>query len=169
MLKSKFLQVIVLFTLVSSVVTSVLAQAPEGAVVLTLSGKITQTNADQAMLFDRAMLEALPQIKVVTQTPWFDEVSEFEGPLASAVLEAAGADFTANMLVTALNDYSAVVPASDFQNLGVILAMKRDGEVLRVRDKGPLFIIYPFDSNPDLNSEVYYNRSVWQIKSIELY
>ncbi|WP_417578932.1 hypothetical protein [Nitrincola sp.] len=169
MYKSKLLLVIALLMLMTSVASSALAQAPEGPVVLTLSGKISQTNADEAMLFDRDMLEALPQVKVVTQTPWFDDVSEFEGPLASAVLEAAGADYTASMRVTALNDFSAVIPASDFKDLGVILAMKRDGEVLRVRDKGPLFIIYPFDDNPDLNSEVYYNRSVWQIKSIELY
>lgn len=169
MFKCKMLLSVALLMLMSSVTAQVLAQTPEGPVVLTVNGKITQTNADGVMQFDRAMLEALPQVKVVTQTPWFDEVSEFEGPLASAVLEAAGADFTANMRVTALNDYSAVVPASDFQDLGVILAMKRNGEVLRVRDKGPLFIIYPFDENPDLTSEVYYNRSVWQIKSIELY
>ncbi|WP_225307409.1 oxidoreductase [Nitrincola iocasae] len=169
MFKYKLLQGIALLVLMSCGVHSALAQTLEGPVVLTLSGKITHTNSDQTMQFDRAMLEALPQVKVVTQTPWFDDVSEFEGPLASAVLEAAGADFSANMRVTALNDYSAVIPASDFKDLGVILAMKRNGNVLRVRDKGPLFIIYPFAENPDLNSEVYYNRSVWQIKSIELY
>ena len=35
-----------------------------------------------------------------------------------------------------------------------------------VRDKGPLFIIYPFDANPELKSQTYYSRSVWQVAKI---
>lgn len=150
------------------VAQSFAADAPKGPAVLTLFGNIKNTNLDDTWVFDREMLESLPQASVITNTPWYDEVGEFEGPLASAILEAAGVEASANLRVIALNDYSAVVPASDFAEFNVILAMKLNGVTLRVRDKGPLFIIYPFDSNPDLNSEVYYNRSVWQIKSIEV-
>lgn len=149
--------------------SSLLAQSPEGQPMLTLSGKITVTNQGETWVFDREMLEALPQGKVVTETPWYDEISEFEGPLASAILEAVGADFTESLRIIALNDYSAVVPASDFIEHGVIFAMKRNGSALRVRDKGPLFLVYPFDSDPNLKSEIYYNRSVWQIKAIEIF
>lgn len=147
----------------------VLAQAPSGQPMLTITGKITKTNQDGSWVFDREMLEGLPHTKVVTETPWYDEVSEFEGPVASAILEAVGADVSDNLRIIALNDYSAVVPASDFVEHGVIFAMKRNGSALRVRDKGPLFLIYPFDSNPNLKSEIYYNRSVWQIKAIEVF
>ena len=37
-----------------------------------------------------------------------------------------------------------------------------------VRDKGPLFIIYPFDSSAELRSEPYYSRSAWQLRTIEV-
>jgi len=37
-----------------------------------------------------------------------------------------------------------------------------------VRDKGPLFMIYPFDAQPELRSAVYYSRSVWQLSEIEV-
>ena len=146
-----------------------LAQSPEGQPVLTLTGNISVTNQGDAWVFDREMLEALPQAKIITETPWYDEVSEFEGPLGSAILEAVGASSSDNLRIIALNDYSAVVPASDFIEHGVILAMKLNGEVLRVRDKGPLFLVYPFDADPALKTEVYYNRSVWQIKAIEIH
>ena len=43
-----------------------------------------------------------------------------------------------------------------------------DGKPLSVRDKGPLFLIYPFDKNPELYNEKYFSRSVWQIKKIEI-
>ena len=49
-----------------------------------------------------------------------------------------------------------------------ILAIKMNGEPMTVRNKGPLFLIYPFDTNPDLYNEKYFNRSVWQIKEIEV-
>ena len=39
---------------------------------------------------------------------------------------------------------------------------------MAVRDKGPLFIVYPYDSDEVLRSERYYNRSAWQLKSLEI-
>jgi hypothetical protein len=53
----------------------------------------------------------------------------------------------------ALNDYSTDIPMEDFEKYNVILALKRDGEYMPVRDKGPLFVVYPYDSNPELRSQ----------------
>jgi hypothetical protein len=55
---------------------------------------------------------------------------------------------------------------SDFARYNVLLALKRDGEYMPVRDKGPLFIVYPFDSNPDLRHQRFYSRSAWQLARI---
>ncbi len=44
--------------------------------------------------------------------------------------------------------------------------MKRDGNYMAVRDKGPLFIIYPYDSDPQLQSQTYYTRSAWQVAKL---
>ena len=46
--------------------------------------------------------------------------------------------------------------------------LKRDGEYMTSRDKGPLFIVYPYDSNPDLKNQKFYSRSVWQVAKIEV-
>ena len=35
-----------------------------------------------------------------------------------------------------------------------------------VRDKGPFFIIYPYDSSAALRTEQYYARSAWQVASL---
>jgi hypothetical protein len=56
----------------------------------------------------------------------------------------------------------------DVRKYNVILALKRDGEYMPVRDKGPLFIVYPFDSDPELKNRVYYGRSVWQVARLEI-
>ena len=65
-------------------------------------------------------------------------------------------------------DYSAEVPMEDIAKYNVILALKRDGEYMTPRDKGPLFIVYPYDSNPDLKNQKFYSRSVWQVAKIEV-
>ena len=39
---------------------------------------------------------------------------------------------------------------------------------MSVREKGPLFVMYPFDSQPQLRNAVYFSRCIWQLRSIEL-
>jgi hypothetical protein len=141
--------------------------SPKGPVVLTVSGRIANTNAGKSAEFDMAMLEALPGRTAKVNTPWAEGVNAFQGPLTRAVLEAVGAAGT-KLKVTALNDYSAEVPAEDFIKFDVILALKKNDAYLPVRNQGPIFVIYPFDLNPGLYNEVYFSRSVWQVKSIEV-
>lgn len=140
---------------------------PQGPVILTITGAITRTNGDGVARFDRAMLEALPGRSAAVETPWLSGVTTYEGPFGAAVLAAVGAS-GATLKVRALNDYVAEVPAEDFQRDGLILALRENGKVMSVRERGPVFIIYPFDLDPALNSEKYYNRSVWQISTIEV-
>lgn len=140
---------------------------PHGEVILTVKGRISNTNAAAAAQFDRSMLEALPGRVAEMETPWMDGRPEFSGPYLRAILEAAGADGS-RLIVRALNDYAAEIPAEDASELATILATRLDGTVMSVRDKGPLFLIYPFDTNPDLYNEKYFARSVWQISEIEV-
>jgi hypothetical protein len=96
--------------------------APTGPVVLTVTGRIANTNADKTAEFDMAMLEGLPSRTTKVSTPWAEGVNAFQGPLTRAVLEAVGAQGT-KLKVIALNDYSAEVPAEDFIKFDVILAL----------------------------------------------
>lgn len=141
--------------------------APTGDVILTVTGAIGHTNAPGAALFDLAMLEALPGQETSTTTPWHDGAQSFSGPLGRALLATVGAS-GATLVVTAINDYVTEIPVADFQNWPVIFATRHNGEVMSVREKGPIFVIYPFDSDAALNTEIYCGRSAWQVKSIEV-
>ncbi len=68
-----------------------------------------------------------------------------------------------SLVAYALNDYSTEIPMEDFTRYPVMLALKRNGEYMPVRDKGPLFIVYPYDSSPELKHQKYYSRSAWQV------
>jgi hypothetical protein len=140
---------------------------PTGDVILTVTGAISEKNQGNAAVFDRAMLERLGIREVVTTTPWHSGRVRFEGILMTDLMAAVGATGK-TVKVTALNDYVTSVPVSDFTQHSPILALKQDGEYMRVRDKGPLFIIYPYDSKPELKADQYYARSAWQVKSMNV-
>ena len=132
--------------------------------ILTVEGRTRQATAFE---FEMADLEALPQATVVTTTPWHDGVVEFAGVPLATLMEEVGA--TGDVAyITALNGYAVEVPISDFGEFGVILAAKANGEYMPVSDKGPLFVVYPFDALPELQSEQYLMRAVWQVKSITI-
>lgn len=138
---------------------------PVGKPILTIQGKIGTANHDGTAQFDLAMLEQLGMTTIETKTPWFDGPVKFEGvPLSKlmSTVEAGGKTIVA----VALNDYSSEIPMVDIAKYNVILALKRNGEYMPVRDKGPLFIIYPYDSDPELRSQTFYGRSVWQIAKL---
>lgn len=113
------------------------------------------------------MLKALPGRTGEMETPWTDGQTRFDGPLLRSLLEAVGAHGK-TLRITALNDYSVEVPVADAMDFDTILAIAMNGQPMSVRDKGPIFMIYPFDKNPELYNEKYFSRSVWQIKSIEV-
>jgi hypothetical protein len=143
-------------------------QAPKGDVILSVTGKITHTNTPEgAAEFDRDMLEALGLDSFTTQTPWYPNPVAFEGVLAAKVMAAVGAQGTL-ATATALNDYSTEIPVADFARFGVLFALKRDGAYMPVRDKGPIFIVYPYDKDPMLHSRSYYGRSAWQVTRLAI-
>lgn len=135
---------------------------PVEKTILTVSGKITTPNKDDTAQFDRRMLEDLGMVSVETTTPWHKGTTRFEGVPLKKLMDTVGAKGQ-RIVVVALNDYSSEIPIEDVRRYNVILALKRDGEYMPVRDKGPLFIIYPYDSDPELRSQIYYGRSVWQV------
>lgn len=136
--------------------------APTGRVVLTVGGDVARTNGNGKARFDLAMIKALGIRTVRTSTPWTEGVSEFEGVLVRDVLAAVGSRGTM-FRATALDDYAVDIPLKDVASHDVILAFKLNGEVLNVRTKGPLWIIYPWDARPELKAEAFYNRAVWHL------
>lgn len=140
---------------------------PAGEPILRVDGKVTQSNTDGAALFDLAMLDALPQETFTTTTIWTDGALTFSGPPLAAVLQAAGADGT-RIVARALNDYAVDIPAAEIGSRFPILATRINGETFGVRDKGPIWIIYPFDSETEWRTEVNFGRSVWQLAALTM-
>ena len=140
---------------------------PTGKVILTMSGKIENTNESGKALLDIASLEKLGTVSFQTTSPWYNGRTTFTGISLQKLMDYVGAKGTI-VKITALNDYTTLIPLSDFKKYNVILALKIDGEYMRIRDKGPLFVVYPYDSLPELNTQIYYSRSAWQVSKMDI-
>ncbi|WP_109113235.1 MULTISPECIES: molybdopterin-dependent oxidoreductase [Aeromonas] len=118
------------------------------------------------VVLTRAEFEALPQIEVKTQTPWTEGVHTYRGVLLRDLVKMYGLTST-EVKAVAINDYWAAVPLEDGDKYSVLLADEQDGKALTLRNKGPIWIIYPLSDHPELNKELYHSRMVWQLTAIE--
>lgn len=139
--------------------------APSGKILLTVTGAITQTNANDAAEFDFEMLQKIGVSTIDTTTAWTQGKKTFEGVSLKALADTVGAT-GAVAEVVALNDYKVDIPTKDFADYPVILAYQMDGERLKIRDKGPLWVVYPEDEHPELKNKETQAKWVWQVKAI---
>jgi hypothetical protein len=143
--------------------------APSGEVILTITGSIEHPNGGAGVAaFDRAMLEKLGLSALKTWTPWTVGEPTFEGVLAKSIMDAVGAQGT-SVRATALNDYEVTIPLSDFSNYRVLMAMYQDGQELTKREKGPLWIVYPWTDHPELDDRPTRQKSIWQLVRLHVY
>lgn len=140
---------------------------PQGEVVLEVRGNLARVNGAANARFDMDMLAALPAVQVKTSTSVTDGVRQFEGILVRDFLKSLGAK---GSVVTAIarNEYVVDIPFSDFERFDAIIAYRMDGEPLALRDKGPLWIVYPRDERPELQDIRYDYRWVWQLEALEI-
>jgi hypothetical protein len=141
--------------------------APTDEVMLTVSGAIGMTNADGVLALDAALLASLPQHEFTTSTIWTEGTETYSGVLLRDLLAATGAT-GATVKLTALNDYQITMPAADAAEDGPLLAVLVDGKPMSVRDKGPVWLVYPYDDNAAYRTEQTYARSIWQLNRIEI-
>lgn len=138
---------------------------PTGRPILEITGAIGRTNAPGKALFDLPLLESLGMRELVTITPWTEGEQRFSGidPRALlATVEARGSELEA----TALDGYRVVIPIEDLQRFPMLLATRRYGRPMPVRERGPLWLVYPWSSHPETADQPYRGRAIWQLRSI---
>ncbi len=143
----------------SAIFVAQLAWAQEHT--LFVSGK------DGARELTLAQLDALPQETFRTSTIWTEGEVEFSGVPLSLVLAAAGASGKVVNMV-ALNDYAVQVPFAEVGETYPIVATRFNGAPMRVRDKGPFWVVYPYDADDDFQTETTYSRSIWQLRTLSV-
>lgn len=132
---------------------------PTGPVILSVTGAGGET-----WDFDRGMIEALGWRTITTVTPFTEGTQEFSGVSVADLVEATGVSGT-TMDAIALNDYRVEIPAEHIDAHDVFLALDQNGEPMRVRDRGPIWIIYPADTLLAA-SDRFDSFMVWQLRKL---
>ncbi|MCP5169596.1 MAG: hypothetical protein H6999_07555 [Hahellaceae bacterium] len=117
----------------------------------------------ETLRVSREQIDALPQHLVDSSQAGRE--GRFRGPLVRDFLAWAGVK-SSEIEITAFDDYVVQIPRTLWEDYDSIFATVRNDEVMRIRDKGPLWLIFPWDTRPELRDERYYNLSIWQIKMI---
>lgn len=146
--------------------TTAQPRAPVAETVLLLSGKLGPHSA-AGLRLDLSTLQKLPQRSFTTAAPWTAAPQKYTGPLLRDVLVVAQASGSV-IEAMAMNDDVVNIPVADAQKHDVIIAHQVNDKPLGVRELGPLMIMYPFDSSPELQTTEYYRRSVWQLRSVRV-
>lgn len=170
-----FLLLVLLSPLLATPALAGSLDAPKGMTVLTVAGKIRNTNAGDTAVFDLAMLERLGGDETVVTD--FEETGpgrhSFTGVPMAKLLAVVGADGP-QVVAFALDGYERELDIAELRQDGVILAYKKDGAYLTLasRDfggRGPLWLIYPLDDRPALRKlEEVEGRFVYQLVRLEI-
>lgn len=140
---------------------------PTNPVALSLKGKIQNTNIYGQADFDMAMLQALPPTRIATTTPWTSGTTTFEGVLVKTLFNHVAAKGDVGEF-GALNDYTVRIALKDLIQYNAIIAYHMNGKPMSVRDKGPLWLVFPIDDNPILRTAFYTDRMIWQLRTIDI-
>ncbi len=122
---------------------------------------------NERVVYDKEKIALLQQLTVRTKTPWTQGLQNFIGPRLGFFVERYKPS-ARKIIATAINGYYIEIPVSDVLEYDVILAAKRDGNDMSVRERGPYWVIYPWSEQPALRKETIYARSIWQVIKIEL-
>ena len=142
-------------------------KAAEDEIVLTVTGKHGISSDDKPIELTLALLEELPSTSFTSETPWTEGPVVWKGVRLSDLMKYLKTSST-KFHAVALDDYEITFEEVDIEQYPVILAYKKDGEYMSVRELGPLWIMFPFDDFPNLDNQLNRARSIWQLQNIEV-
>lgn len=117
--------------------------------------------------YSHPQIEAIGLKKLVTTTFWPEDYGEFNGVLLRDLLSHAGIENSLEIKITALDDYTTLIPREDWLKWDVLVATRYEKKRIPIRKKGPLRIIYPKDIGGEIADSDMRIRWVWTIKLIE--
>jgi hypothetical protein len=151
---------------------SVLCARPTGAedtpIVLSILVEHSKSSGQNKALpvqMTLSDLRSLPTTSFETTTLWTLESQVFSGVWLATLLDHHGIT-SGTVELVAVNEYRVEIPVRDIYPGGALLAYERNGEEMSLRDKGPLWLVYDWDDNPDYRTEIHYSRSIWQLDRI---
>ena len=165
--------ILTVFVTVWATVTMSLAETGAGDTsnvqdqMIVLKVEYSDGSGRQAVALTMADLKKLPAAGFETTTIWTEGMQHFEGVLLKDLAAHLGFD-EGNIELSALNEYLVEMAVADIATSEALIAYARNGEAMPARDKGPLWMVFPYDRDPKFRSETAFALSIWQLDRITL-
>lgn len=127
---------------------------------------LTVTHGESSEQYSLKQLDAFPQHDYETKTPWTGRHT-FSGPLLKDVMFKSDPVSPRVITARALNDYIVNIDLMLIEKYPVLLATRMDGNPMRIRNKGPIWILFPLDQSPELDTMDVHGQMVWQLEKLE--
>ena len=133
---------------------------------LIITNDMASPNKEHVLTMDRSALELLPKISFETSTIWTDGVITFSGPALREVLSFAGVT-SSQIRLKAANNYQVEIPTEMLTVDAPIIATRINDQHFGLREKGPFWLVFPYDRDERYRTETVMSYSIWQLTAIE--
>jgi len=140
--------------------------APQGKPLLTVTGRITATNADKALRVDETALDRMGLLAMTVNDPWAKQRLPFQGIRLRDLVDLARPDAGATSLhIRALDDYQVDLQLADVRTQEIFLATRDgSGTDLPIEDGGPTRVVFSDDLAQRFSPDLW----IWNIDTIDV-
>jgi hypothetical protein len=114
-----------------------------------------------------ADLEKLPLTEYTTYDPYEKRRVHYKGVLLRELVGRYADPGVQAVRLLAVDDYRITLTRPEWTRWDILLATQMDGRHLSRREKGPVKIVFPYDTAKDIDHKVYDPKWIWQITQIE--
>ncbi|MCK6264026.1 hypothetical protein KP803_12165 [Vibrio sp. ZSDE26] len=112
--------------------------------------------------------QEIPANSFTTKLPWYKEPKSYKGMRVTDLMSYLDKETSSISAVSfiALNDYAATSNINDILKYEPIIAYMIDEKKMKVRNKGPYWLVFNVDKYPEIGNDVFYTQMVWQIDEV---
>ncbi|WP_010319978.1 molybdopterin-dependent oxidoreductase, partial [Vibrio ordalii] len=108
-----------------------------------------------------------PRETFTTSLPWLLQENRFTGFKVTDLITYLKVGQVSSVSFLAIDDYAANISIEDLTRYEPIIAYHMNGNEMKIRNKGPFWLIYNLGKYPKLlNNTIYHNQMVWQLKNL---
>ncbi len=135
--------------------------AESGSVVLRVQ------SGDALQEYSLADLREMPVMDFETTTIWTEGLQHFVGVPLAELIDRSGVT-SGTIRAHAVNEYAVEIDLDEITANAPMVAYERNGTMMSLRDKGPLWIVYPYDFATEYRTEKVYTQSIWQLHRLSV-
>ncbi|MCG9596202.1 molybdopterin-dependent oxidoreductase [Vibrio sp. Isolate25] len=126
-------------------------------------------NSQPKTLAYEQLISQYPPTSFKTKLPWYPDANQFTGFRVSDMLANLVKEETMAVSFIALNDYAASTTIENIIKYDPIIAYKMNGKKMKVRNKGPYWLVFNLDKYPEIDNAAFHSQMVWQIDEIMIH